>query len=206
MRLPAWRQQTVARFSFKGSALPFHLRNDWQKPNFRLCHCGELWSTRHRDGKCQWNKPSRGEKIWSLPSRGIKQEEEDPYNPGAGGGFTFSSTLLSPLRWGVAAPVFGWHVSIIRAFHTHIMCDRTVTHVWLVCQVHVSQQARALAARCHSCPECCTRETLLWGKRGLLWDHSEILWSPCQWPADIWSFTFLLPCCWVHSPSFDLRR
>lgn len=127
MRLPVRRQQTVARLSFKGSASPFHLRNDWQKTNFRLCHCGELWSTRHQDG--EWHKPSRGEKRQSVCSRGIKQDEDDPNNPGVGGGFTFSSTLLSPLRWGVAAPVFGWHVSIICAFQTHILCVGELLHM-----------------------------------------------------------------------------
>lgn len=60
--------------------------------------------------------------MWPGCNRGIEQDEEDPANPGAGGGFTFSSTLLSPLRWGVAAPVFGWHVSVICVFQIHVLC------------------------------------------------------------------------------------
>lgn len=122
MRLPTQRQQTGARFYFKGSASPFRLQNDRQKTNFGLCHSRELWSTRQQDRKCQWHKPGRGEKVLSICCRGIKQNEEDPNNPRAGGGFTFSSTLPSPLRRGVAAPVFGWHVSIISAFQAHILC------------------------------------------------------------------------------------
>lgn len=128
MHLPTQRQQTVARLSFEESAAHFYLRNDWQKTNFRLCQRGELWSTRW-DAKCQRHKPSRGEKMWPVCNRGIKQDEKDPNNPGAGGGFTFSSTLLSPLRWGVAAPVFGWHVSIICAFQTHVLCAGDVLHM-----------------------------------------------------------------------------
>lgn len=110
MFLLTQRQQTGARFYFKGSASPFRLQNDRQKTNFGLCHSREL---------C---KPSRGEKVLSICCRGIKQNEEDPNNPRAGGGFTFSSTLPSPLRRGVAASVFGWHVSIISAFQAHILC------------------------------------------------------------------------------------
>lgn len=203
MHLPTQRQQTVARLSFEESAAHFYLRNDWQKTNFRLCQRGELWSTRW-DAKCQRHKPSRGEEMWPVCNRETEQDEKDPNNPGAGGGFTFSSALLSPLRWGVAAPVFGWHVSIVCAmYYVRVTC---YTCIWHVCQVHVSQQARAVAAGCHPCPECRARETLLQGEWWLLWDHGEILRSPRQWPADLWPCTFLLPCCWLHSPRFVLRR
>lgn len=144
MRIPTRRQQTGAQFSFKGSASSFRLQNDWQKTNFRLCRCGELLSTRHRDGKCQRHKPSRGEKIWFACRRGIKQVEEDPNNPGAGGGFTCSTSLLSPLRWGVAEPVFGWHVSIISVFQTHLLCAGGLLHMCDLCARFMSHNKLGL--------------------------------------------------------------
>lgn len=60
--------------------------------------------------------------MWPGCNRGIKQDEEGLANPGIGGGFTFSSALLPPLWWGVAAPVFGWHVSVICAFQSRVLC------------------------------------------------------------------------------------
>lgn len=60
--------------------------------------------------------------MWPGCNRGIKQDEEGLANPGIGGGFTFSSALLPPLWWGVAAPVFGWHVSVICAFRSRVLC------------------------------------------------------------------------------------
>lgn len=74
------------------------------------------------------------------------------------------------------------------------------------CQVYVSWQARALAAGRYSRPERSAWKTVLQGQRWFLWDHSEILRSPSQRPANVWPFTFLLPCCWVHSPGPDIRR